>query len=119
MTWKIKTLETFDNWFKSLSLPEKEDVLAGIYLLEDQGANLSRPYADTLKGSKFKNMKELRVQHKGKPYRIIYAFDPKRQGILILGGNKVGDDRWYKKNLPLADKLFKQYLEDMKKNGEI
>ena len=111
--WKIKTLPTFDDWFKSLSLPEKEDVLAGIYLLEDRGANLSRPYADTLKGSKFKNMKELRVQHKGKPYRIIYAFDPKRHGILILGGNKVGNDRWYKRNIPLADKLFKQYLENM------
>ena len=60
-------------------------------------------------------MKELRVQHKGKPYRIIYAFDPKRNGILILGGNKVGDDRWYKRNIPLADKLFKQYLETVEK----
>lgn len=110
MSWTIKTLETFDKWFKSLTLAEQEDVLAGVYLLEDQGANLSRPYADTLKGSDFKNMKELRVQHKGKPYRILYAFDPKRQGILILGGNKTGDKRWYKKNIPLADKLFKEYL---------
>lgn len=113
MTWTIKTLETFDNWFKDLKVVEQEDVAAAIYLLENQGANLARPYADTLKGSDFKNMKELRVQHKGKPYRILYIFDPKRQGILILGGNKTGDKRWYKKNIPLADKLYKQYLETM------
>jgi len=75
--WKIKTLPTFDDWFKSLSLPEKEDVLAGIYLLEDQGANLSRPYADTLKGSKFKNMKELRVQHKGSLIVLFMLLIPK------------------------------------------
>lgn len=58
-------------------------------------------------------MKELRIQHKGKPYRVLYAFDPKRQGILILGGNKTGNKRWYKKYIPLADKLYKKYLENM------
>ena len=113
MSWTIKTLETFDEWFKGLKLAEQEDILAGIYLLEDQGANLSRPYADTVKGSKFKNMKELRVQHKGKPYRVLYAFDPKRQGILILGGDKTGDKRWYKKNILIADKLYQQHLKTL------
>ncbi|MEE8059072.1 MAG: type II toxin-antitoxin system RelE/ParE family toxin [Pseudomonadales bacterium] len=114
MSWIINTLEIFDKWFEGLTLAEQEDILVGIYLLEGQGPNLSRPYSDTLEGSRFKNMKELRVQHKGKPYRVLYAFDPKRRGILILGGNKEGDKRWYKKHIPIADKLYQQYLEQLK-----
>ena len=58
-------------------------------------------------------MKELRVQHKGKPYRVLYAFDPKRQGVLILGGNKTGNKHWYKKNIPIADKLYQIYLNKL------
>ena len=64
MSWKIKTLDIFDNWFKDLKIAEQEDIAAAIYLLEDQGANLSRPYADTIKGSAYKNMKELEFSTK-------------------------------------------------------
>jgi hypothetical protein len=55
-------------------------------------------------------MRELRVQHSGRPYRILYAFDPIRQAILLMGGEKTGDDRWYEKAIRLADRLFEQYL---------
>ena len=55
-------------------------------------------------------MRELRVQHQGEPYRILYAFDPRRVGILLIGGNKAGDDNWYQKMIPLADKLYKTHL---------
>lgn len=113
MSWTIKTLEYFDQWFEALSEAEQMDMLTGVYLLEEQGPNLPRPYADTLKGSNFNNMKELRVQHKGKPYRILYAFDPNREGILILGGNKGGDKRWYNKNIVLADKLYQNHLDKL------
>ena len=65
---------------------------------------MGRPYADTIKGSTFTNMKELRVQHDGNPYRILFVFDPQRQAVLLVGGNKGGDKRWYEKNIPIAER---------------
>ncbi len=81
-------------------------------VLEEQGALLGRPYVDTIKGSAFTNLKELRVQHDGNPYRILFAFDPQRQAVLLIGGNKGGDKRWYEKNIPTADRRFMEYLEE-------
>lgn len=114
MKWNVETVEVFDRWWESLNEAEQIDIDACVMLLEEYGPNLPRPYSDTLKGSKHSNMKELRVQHKGKPYRMLYAFDPRRTAILLLGGNKGGDDRWYKKNIPIADKLFDKHLEGLK-----
>ncbi len=82
------------------------------------GPNLPRPHSDTVNGSKFKNMKELRTQHSGKPYRTLYAFDPRRTAILLVGGNKEGKKNWYKTLIPIADKLFEQHLEDLKKGED-
>ncbi len=73
---------------------------------------MGRPYVDTVKGSAFTNMKELRVQHDGNPYRILFAFDPQRQAVLLIGGNKRGDKRWYEKSISVADKRFAEYLEE-------
>jgi hypothetical protein len=58
-------------------------------------------------------MRELRVQHGGKPYRILYAFDPRRTGILLLGGDKTGSSRWYDENIPRADALYEQHLREI------
>jgi len=55
-------------------------------------------------------VRELRIQHAGKPYRVLYAFDPRRCAILLLGGNKTGDDRWYEKNIPVAERLYNKHL---------
>jgi hypothetical protein len=73
---------------------------------------LGRPYVDTIKGSAFTNMKELRVQYDGNPYRILFAFDPQRQAVLLIGGNKRGDKRWYEKNIPIAERRFAEYLAE-------
>jgi hypothetical protein len=62
-------------------------------------------------------MRELRVQHKGEPYRILYAFDSRRAAILLIGGKKTGDDRWYKTFVPLADKLYDEHLAQLEKEG--
>ncbi|MCK4608268.1 MAG: type II toxin-antitoxin system RelE/ParE family toxin [Gammaproteobacteria bacterium] len=64
-------------------------------------------------------MPELRIQHRGKPYRVLYAFDPRRVAILLLGGDKSGNDDWYKKVVPIADKLYEQHLLELKKEGEL
>lgn len=64
-------------------------------------------------------MRELRIQHRGRPYRILYAFDPRRTGILLIGGDKGGDDRWYERFVPLADELYDVHLEELRKEGLI
>lgn len=73
---------------------------------------LPRPYADTVKGSQYSNMKELRVQSKGDPIRAFFAFDPKRHGILLCAGNKTGNEkRFYQTMIPLADEEFRKHLQ--------
>ena len=62
-------------------------------------------------------MRELRIQHGGRPYRVLYAFDPRRVAILLIGGDKTGDDRWYDKYVPLADKIYDTHIEALKKES--
>ncbi len=64
-------------------------------------------------------MRELRTQHKGRPYRTLYAFDPRRSAILLIGGDKTGEDRWYEKYVPVADRLYDEHLEILKREGAI
>ena len=84
-------------------------------LLEIKGPNLSFPYSSGIQSSRHTHMRELRIQHKGDPYRVLYAFDPRRVSILLLGGNKVGDNRWYEENVLRADKLYDDHLEELKR----
>lgn len=62
-------------------------------------------------------MRELRIQHKGRPYRVLYAFDPRRTAILLIGGEKTGDDRWYVRHIPIADRLFDEHLIAIEKEA--
>ena len=64
-------------------------------------------------------MRELRVQHDGQPYRILYAFDPRRSAILLIGGNKTGDNRWYDVFVPIADRFYDEQLAELRKEGLI
>ncbi|MEW5287693.1 type II toxin-antitoxin system RelE/ParE family toxin [Erwinia papayae] len=109
--WAIKTTDTFDNWFSSLNDSDRACVLAALIVLREKGPGLSRPYADTLQGSRFSNMKELRIQSRGDPIRAFFAFDPNRRGILLCAGNKVGNEkRFYREMIPLADREFTHWL---------
>ena len=114
MAWKIVTVEYFDNWFLSLDAPEQQDVLAAIFVLEQYGPTLGRPHVDSLKGTdKVKNLKELRIQHKGKPYRVIFAFDPLRQAVMLCGGDKTGNKQFYGTMIPIAEREFLNYLQKL------
>ncbi|CAN5787295.1 hypothetical protein BH11PSE13_BH11PSE13_06930 [soil metagenome] len=62
-------------------------------------------------------MRELRIQHSGRPYRVLYAFDPRRSAILLIGGDKTGKDRWYEEHVPRADMLYDTHLDELKKEG--
>jgi hypothetical protein len=82
-------------------------------LKADYGPTLGRPYVDTLRGSTHTNLKELRVQHFGRPYRILFAFDPRRNAYLILGGDKSGDANWYADAIRRADAIYAQHLKEI------
>jgi hypothetical protein len=64
-------------------------------------------------------MRELRTQHEDRPYRVLYAFDPRRSAILLLGGDKTGNDRWYEEHVPVADTLYEEYLRELEREGLI
>ena len=86
------------------------EIAAKISLLQQFGPTLGRPHADTLKGSAYPNMKELRIQIGGEPWRVFFAFDPRHSAILLVGGNKGGDGRFYEVNLPIADERYRDHL---------
>lgn len=110
MTWTVKELEPFADWFDALPDAEKARVAASVILLRTYGVNLRFPHSSGISGSRHSSMRELRVQTKGKPYRVLYAFDPERAAVLLIAGDKTGDERWYDENVPQADNLFDEYL---------
>jgi hypothetical protein len=118
MEWEVEGTDEFYAWFSGLTSPERVSVAARIDLLEEKGPSLGRPYADTLKGSKPPNLKELIVQYAGSPYRVIFAFDPRQTAILLLGGRKA-DSKWYKTAIPAAEKLYEKYLDEIRDEGLI
>lgn len=113
MSWRVETVELFDRWWATLGEPERISVVAIVRVLEERGPALGRPYVDQIKGSRHQNMKELRVQHRSRPLRILFAFDPRRTAILLLGGDKSGDKRWYDLNVPLADAVLDRHLRSL------
>jgi hypothetical protein len=86
-------------------------------MLQIDGPTLRHPYSSGIKQSKHTQMRELRVQHAGRPYRVLYAFDPRRAAILLLGGDKTGDNRWYEVNVRKADALYDEHLKTLRKEG--
>jgi hypothetical protein len=93
-------------------------VNAVVILLQRFGPALRFPYSSSIASSRHSHMRELRVQHAGRPYRILYAFDPRRMAILLIGGEKTGDDRWYETSVPLADRLYDEHLAQLRREGE-
>ncbi len=87
MEWDVLLDDAFAAWLDGLSDDVRNEILAHAALLRERGPQLGRPYADTVEGSAFTNMKELRVQFRGDPWRILFAFDPHRAAILLIGGN--------------------------------
>lgn len=114
MTWIVKFHRDFEQEFDLLAAAVQDELLAHALLLEHFGPQLGRPHVDTLKGSKFSNMKELRFQSKNGVWRIAFAYDPKRRAILLVAGNKKGknEKRFYKQLILKADNRFSLYLEN-------
>ena len=119
MSWDVEYTAEFGDWWSTLSEAEQESLAASVQLLEERGPNLGFPHSSGINGSKHSHMRELRTQHEGHPYRTLYAFDPRRSAILLIGGDKTGDDRWYDVNVPAADRLYDEHLEQLRKEGLI
>lgn len=113
MTFEIEFTAQFEGWWNSLNADEQESVGFSVRLLQEHGPELKRPHADTLKGSAFPNMKELRIQHSGRPFRILFAFDPRRVALLLLGGDKTGKSRFYAEAIAEADAIYAEHLRNL------
>ena len=113
MAWTILVDYEYGEWFTSEPLVVRNAILKKVAMLAEGGPSLSREAVDTLSGSSIANLKELRIQVKGDPYRVLFAFDPRRRAILLVGGNKAGDKRWYAVNIPIAEARFARHLERM------
>ncbi|MEO7321058.1 MAG: type II toxin-antitoxin system RelE/ParE family toxin [Burkholderiales bacterium] len=103
----------------SLSESEQASIDASIQLVEHFGTQLPFPHSSGIAGSKHGHMRELRIQHGGRPFRVLYAFDPRRTAILLIGGEKTGNDRWYQIYVPVADCIYDQHLALLIKEGLI
>jgi hypothetical protein len=107
----------FKAWWNGLTEGERISVERAVLLLEERGPHLPFPYSSGVSGSRHSAMRELRAQSLGHPYRVLYIFDPRRVALLLVGGDKTGDDRWYEKNVPLADQIYDDYLAEMEEEN--
>jgi hypothetical protein len=117
MTCEVEYTDEFGSWWFNLTELEQVDVTATITLLEIRDVRLGFPHSSGIKTSRHSHMRELRIQSSGKPIRIFYAFDPRRSAILLLGGDKTGDDRFYEIFVPIADDLYDDHLAVLGKEG--
>lgn len=115
---EVEYTDEFGTWWDALSESEQESVAYSVGLLEAKGPTLRHPHSSGIERSKHAHMRELRVQHEGRPYRVFYAFDPLRKAILLLAGDKTGDDRFYERMIPVADRLYDQHLEEIESNDD-
>ena len=119
MNWNVEYTNEFGAWWADLADREQEDTAAVVELLVDFGPRLPFPHSSGIQGSRHGHMRELRVQSGGRPIRVFYAFDPRRTAILLIGGDKTGDDRFYDRYIPIADKLHDIYLGELRREGLI
>jgi len=112
--WNVEYTDEFGAWWETLSAGEQQAIDGAVGLLEQRGPGLGRPLVDSIEGSRHPNMKELRAG----TMRVLFAFDPRRSAILLIGGDK--RDRWqefYERMIPLADRLYDEHLAELESEG--
>ena len=119
MTWEVEATDQFVEWWRGLSPDQKAAVTDRVDMLEERGPDLGRPIVERIHTSRHQNMKELRAA-KGGALRVLFIFDPRRQVILLLGGDKSGEwNAWYEWAVPEADDLYDVYLAELRDEGLI
>ena len=119
MGYEVEVTDEWLEWFEALPAEQQDEVAAVVGLLEAKGPHLPFPYSSGVATSRYSHMRELRMQVHGRPFRTLYAFDPRRVAILLIAGDKTGDDRWYDVFVPKADSLYDEHLEILEKEGLI
>lgn len=119
MAWSVEYTDEFNVWWETLTRSEQRSIAVGVGLLMEDGPRLGYPHTSGVKGSRHSRMRELRVQSGGSPFRIFYAFDPRRSAILLIGGDKTGDEQFYRTYVPIADSLYDEHLDMLRKEGLI
>ncbi|MDQ3540302.1 MAG: type II toxin-antitoxin system RelE/ParE family toxin [Chloroflexota bacterium] len=115
--WEVEFTDQFEEWWDSLLDVQQDAIAAAVEILQDDGPSLGRPLVDTIKGSRHSNMKELRPGTTGN-LRVLFAFDPLRHAILLIGGDKTGRwHEWYDEMLPVADDLYDAHLQALRDEG--
>ena len=117
MAWNVEFTDEFQDWWNGLSEEQQDDVAHSVRHLIEFGPALGFPHSSKVTSSRYSQMRELRTQSAGRPLRTLYAFDHRRSAILLIGGEKTGDDRWYEKFVPLADRIFERHLLELMKEG--
>jgi hypothetical protein len=117
--WDVEFADEFEAWWNTLTVDEQESVAFSVKMLIQYGPTLRFPHSSGVEGSRYPHMRELRIQHQGRPYRVLYAFDPRRAAILLIGGDKTGNDRWYAEYVPQADAIYARHLEVLALEGLI
>jgi hypothetical protein len=110
MPTEVLFTDEFREWWDELFVEEQKSVGVVIELLEKFGVLLGYPQSSGIETSS--KLRELRIQHGGEPYRVLHAFDPARDAVLLLGGKKTGNNRWYEQNVPRGEKIFAEYLRE-------
>lgn len=117
--WEVEVTNQFIDWWLTLSDAQREAVTDRVDLLAARGPDLGRPVVDRIHSSRHQSMKELRAA-RGGALRVLFAFDLRRQAILLLGGDKSGEwNDWYGWAVPLADDLYDEYLQELGEEGLI
>ena len=117
--WEVEVTDQFLGWWSGLTVEQQESLTARVNLLAEQGPDLGRPVVDRIHMSRHHSMKELRAAQGG-ALRVLFMFDPRRQAILLLGGDKSGEwNAWYAWAVPLADDLYDTYLAELRNEGLI
>ena len=117
MKWAVEYTDEFGDWWATLDEAAQEDIAASVTLLEVRGPNLGFPHSSGVHGSRHTHMRELRTQSNGRPIRTLYAFDPRRSAILLIGGDKTGQNDWYARFVPVADELYERHLTELAQEG--
>jgi hypothetical protein len=117
VAWDVEFTDEFQDWWNALTEEQQDDVALSVRHLIEFGPALGFPHSSKVTTSRYPQMRELRTQSAGKPLRTLYAFDPRRSAILLIGGEKTGDDRWYEKLVPAADRIFERHLLELVKEA--
>jgi hypothetical protein len=119
VTWEVEFTDEFRTWWDELAENQQDDVAYSVGLLAELGPSLGFPHSSKITGSRNRSMRELRTQSGGRPLRTLYSFDPLRTAVLLIGGDKTGDDRWYESFVPVADRLYEEHLDQLRKEGKL